>query len=239
MDLTDPLPVDEAPDRMTPRRRRRFTPFALMVGLIGSAVMSSGAVGTYAAFTAGIKNSADVVGTGDLYMQETDSGGPSSQECTSFDGPGNVLTCSKFNKYGGGALQPGTGTSTSTIRIYNLGTLAPVSFSLTPGACSVTSNPLGTAGNVCDRLLITAMCSRTTNGSAAGSSSLFGSGATLTSIASTAVDLKASRSCTPASTTWGGNSWTQFTFTVSLDPAAGTEVQGQVAKQQLVWQFGT
>lgn len=197
---------------------------------------TGGVVSTYSALAATVKNPQDTAGAGTIVMQETNSSGSTTSACTSSDGSSNAVTCSTFDKYGGASLQPGGSSSPTTIRIYNTGTIEATAFTLASGTCDLSSNPLGAAGNVCSSLLVSATCTRYSSGSSTGSTGIFADGATLTTIASTTVDLKA-KGCSPSPGSAGGTTYTSIAFTVTLSSSAGTEVQGQSAKQQLVWTF--
>lgn len=224
--------------------RRRLTPVALAAGLIGSAILGFGATGTFSALTATVTNTNDTAGTGTIVMQETDGNSTQTGSCRSDSGSGNSTTCAAFNKYGGStSLLPGSGTSTSTIRIFNVGTLPARQFTITPLTCSVpaANNPAGTTGNICDYLTLTLTCTVTSAGSSAAAVQVYDgtkSAASLSKIAANgALDLRTAKACTPPPGPAGGNSYTTFNFSVTLDSSAGNDIQGQTATQQIQWQF--
>lgn len=218
------------------RRRRRVTPIALAVGLLGSAVTSAGVATTYGAITATVVNTGNSVGTGTLALQETDSSGTATTACTSSDGgSGNSTTCTRFDKLGGGTLAPGDSSPAVVIRLYDIGTLPASAFTASPGSCTVTSNPMGGTGSACDALTLSATCTRYSRGAQMNSSTL-ASNVALSAIANRSLDLKA-QSCAPDPTTAGSSTYVEFRFTVSLSAAAGTEVQGQTVKQPIIWQL--
>lgn len=226
-------------------RRRRFTPLALAAGVLGSAVLGLGATGTFSALTAQINNTANSAGAGSIVMEETDSSGTQSGRCISTAGTSNVYSCTTFNKYGGSTtLKPGDSVNAAnypqmTIRIYNTGSVDASAFTLKPLGCTHT-NPNGTSGDVCAKLRVGLTCTVTTGGSSAAAVTVYDgtlANSNLNQIAGTAVDLKTAKACTPAKTTSGGNSYTTFAFSVTLDPGADANVMGQVATQELDWQF--
>ena len=236
-----PFPTKESlMDIRASRRRRRLTPVALAAGLIGSAVLGLGATGTFSALTATITNTNNTAGTGSLVMQETNATGTQTGSCLSTDSnTSNSSTCTAFNKYGGSTtLLPGSGTSTATVRIYNIGSLQASQFTIKPLGCTVYTNPNTTSGNICGYLKLTLTCQVTTAGTTAAAVSVYDgalASSNLTQIANTAIDLKTAKACTPSPTTSGGNSYTTFVFSVALDNTADNNVMGQTAKQDIQW----
>lgn len=213
-------------------RRVRFTPLALGLGLLCSAVLGLGATGTFSAFTATVTNDTNTAGAGTLVMKETDSSGTTATGCTSTDGTANSSTCSAYNKYGGAALLPGATSPTTTVRISNTGTTDATAFTLTPGTCTKTGGITGATGNICSSLKLTLVCTPFTGG-VAGTAYTAYNLQTLTAIAAAAKDLR-TPGCLPPK---GGVNSVSMAFSVTLDANADNTVQGQTASQPLVWQF--
>jgi hypothetical protein len=219
---------------LTGAARRRLTPFAILVGLSGSAVLGLGVTGTFSALTATVINSNNTAGTGSIVMTETDANG-TGNVCVSTSGTDNSFTCTTNNKYGGNlAMTPGQ-TVTKTVRIYSTGSMTPASFSLTPSACALT-NPNNFSGNICDSFKVTLTCTPYAGGSAGTATTVY-TAQTLTQINTTGVkDLSA---CKPATSTAGSTTYAKLDFSVQLDSAAGNSVQGQSVTQPLTWQFSS
>lgn len=219
---------------LTKVARRRLTPFAILVGLSGSAVLGLGVTGTFSALTATVINSTNTAGTGSIVLTETDSTG-SGNVCASTSGTDNSYTCVTNNKYGGNlSMTPGQ-TVPTTVRIYSTGSMTPASFNLTPGACALT-NPNSNTGNICDSLKVSLTCTPYAAGSAGTAVTVY-SAQTLTQINTTGVkDLSA---CKPATSTAGSTTYAKLDFSIQLDTAAGNSVQNQRVTQPLTWQFSS
>ena len=199
------------------RRRRRFTPLALVTGLASALILALSMNSSLAAFTASITNSINTLSTGTLTMRETGPGGTPAI-CSSTDGTNNAFTCATINKYGGTAtpLAPGASVST-TVTITNTGTLPATTFTLAPGTC--TQSGTGTATDFCTqtRIVITA-----------GGTTVTPANSTLTSIAGTTINLAAP--VAPGATV-------TFVFTVSLPSGLGNTYQNLTASQPLTFTF--
>lgn len=207
-----------------PRRRRRFVPL-VWLGSLGALVVVALAVsGTLSGFTASINNSNNTAGSGVLTMQEGDG----TTTCLSTDSANSITTnagtCSTINKFGGSTTMVPGDSVTKTITIKNTGTVNANVFSLTPGATCTQSNNgsvNGTATDFCSKVNVkvddtTGTSTNVYDGTAAG---LAGH----TAFSLPAVAAGATRT---------------FTFTVTLDSAAGNSYQGLAASLPLTWAFG-
>jgi hypothetical protein len=217
------------------RRRVRFTPLAIGLGVLSSAMLGLGATGTFSAFTASIQNTSDTAAAASLIMQETDGSGTTTNACKSTDNNTlNSSTCATFDKYGGTGtpLTPG-GSNVTSVRIYDTGSMDPVAFTLTPAACtpSAGTSSTGGTGNICNTLTVTLTCTMST----AGATAITVYNAQTPSAIATAgaKDLRA-LGCLP---TKNSGAYATMQFTVSLPTGADNTVQGQTASQRLTWQF--
>jgi hypothetical protein len=229
-----------------PRRlrlgRRQVVPFVWVVAAISVVVLGLGMTGTLAGFTASITNNANSAGTGSVLMTETSgattcysNGATSTATITT-----NANNC-PINKLGGNlAMSPGT-TSTVNVTLANSGTL-PVStaFTLTPGGCSQSANgsPSGGDTSFCgvvdvaiwdssDGKCIVPASAGTSQASCVPSSSN-----TLTSLGTTAIDLKATTGAIAA-----GGSRT-FSILTEIDPANATNADMNLqVSDNLAWSF--
>lgn len=210
--------------------RRRFTPVALLAGVAASAAIALSMTGTLSAFTAAITNSTNTAASGTLVMQEKSSDG--TVTCTSTDATpvGNTITlnastCSTINKYGGSTtLVPGA-SSTTTVKITNIGTVPATGFTLTPTACAQSNNGTvnGAATDFCKKVNFVL---KQTIG--AGAQTTVVTGNTLFALGTTPITLGAP--INPGVTV-------SYDFTVTLDSSAGNTYQGLAAAQQFTWQF--
>ncbi|NUP75239.1 MAG: hypothetical protein HOQ07_11420 [Sinomonas sp.] len=202
------------------RSRIRFRiAFAALGGVAASALLAVAMSPALAAFTASIANSANGAGSGTISLQETSG----SAVCNSTDGGSisvNSATCTSINKYGGDmTMVPGQSVATS-VTLTNTGT-SPVSvFTLTPGACTQSANGTvnGSATDFCSKLQLAVV---------SGTTTLF----------SGTAEQFAARSSSPVALTVplaAGASQT-YTFTVTLDSAAGNTYQGLKAAQSMTW----
>lgn len=209
-----------------PPHRRRFSPLVLAAGAGSVVALSLSMTGTLSGFTASIANSVNTAASGTLVMQEQNAAG--TVTCLSTDGGSvstNAATCATINKYGGSTtLVPGTPVPTS-ITIKNVGTVPASTFSLTPGTCTQTNNgtPNGSALDFCTKLAVVIK---------SGATSVFSG--TATSLATGgAITLPAGIApVAPGASV-------PFTFTVTLDAAAGNPYQGLAASQPLTWAFAS
>jgi uncharacterized repeat protein (TIGR01451 family) len=208
-------------------RRSRFTPLALLTGVLGMVILALSMNSSLAAFTASITNTVNTAAAGTLIMQEQNAAGTTT--CLSTDGTGNnvatnAATCSTINKYGGSTTMVPGQTVSTTVTIKNVGTAPATSFTLAPGTCTQSGNVTGSATDLCAKLgvVVTQTVGTTT-------STITPASSTLTSLASGgALTLTAP---VPAGTT------VSFTFAVTLASAAGNTYQGLAASQPLVWTF--
>lgn len=208
----------------SPRARPRFAPAAVLAGAVGSIALAASMTGTLSAFTASINNTVNTTAAGTLSMQEQNGAG--TVTCNSTDAgtiSTNAATCSTINKYGGGTtMVPGTPIST-TISIKNTGTVAASTFTLSPTACTQTTNGTvnGSATDFCTQLSVviksgaTAVFSGTATGLATGG----------------VITLPAGVAPVAAGAT------VPFTFTTTLASTAGNTYQGLGASQGLTWTF--
>lgn len=213
------------------RRRVRFAPMAIAIGVLSAAALGFSTTGTFAAFTATINNSANTASTGALNMKETDSTGTGTI-CQTASSSTNLVTCATINKYGGTgstALTPGATAGATTVRIYDTGSLAPATFTLLPGTCTPSG---GGGGDLCGQLKLAVTCQ--VNGT--GTSYTVSSGSTLTALA-TAGSINigtAAANCVPQASS---ANYVTFSFVVSMANGSDNTMQGVTASQPLTWQF--
>ena len=176
---------------------------------------------TFSAFVASIQNSVTTVGTGYLTMQES-SGSTvcNSTDCGSVST--NSATCSTFNKYGGNLTTVPGQTVTTTIPIKNSGTVDATTFTLTPGACTRSTNGTlnGSATALCPKLDLVIK-----GGSGGGTTIFTGTAADLAS--GGAVNVLAPLAAVTASTS------VPISVSVTLDSRAGPTYQGPAVSQPL------
>jgi hypothetical protein len=209
----------------------RFAPFALVVGVASAAVLGFSAVGTVSGFSATINNSNNFATTASLIMKETQG----SFTCLSTDSTtvsSNSSTCSTINKYGGTAtpLVPGGTPVSTTVNIYNTGTVTPSVFTLTPAACSQStpSATTGSATDLCSNITLVVTCGATNVPVFSGTLTAYNTGGAIS------IPGKSS-SCVPAP---GGTTPVPFTFAVSLNGGSGNTYQNLTASQAMSWSFG-
>ncbi|MFZ6991796.1 hypothetical protein ACO0E1_07860 [Curtobacterium sp. RRHDQ66] len=212
------------PNRISPVKRLRFAPVALIAGIFAAVLLSLSLTGTLSGFAASITNSSNTAASGTLVMQEQNAN--ASVTCLSTDGGSvstNSATCSTINKFGGSTtMTPGV-TVNTPITIKNTGTSAASTFTLTPGAtCTQSANGTqnGTATDLCSKmnLVITS-----------GSTTVFSG--TLASFKGAA----ASAFSMPAAPAAGAS--VPFNFAVTLDSSAGNTYQGLAASVPMTWTF--
>ncbi|MFJ3384873.1 MULTISPECIES: hypothetical protein [unclassified Curtobacterium] len=212
------------PHRISPVKRLRFAPVALIAGIFAAVLLSLSLTGTLSGFAASITNSSNTAGSGTLVMQEQNAG--ASVTCLSTDGGSvstNSATCSTINKFGGSTTMTPGNTVNTAITIKNTGTAAASTFTLTPGTtCTQSANGSanGTATDLCAKmnLVITS-----------GSTTVFSG--TLASFKGAA----ASAFTMPAAPAAGGT--VPFNFAVTLDSSAGNTYQGLAASVPMTWTF--
>lgn len=216
----------------TPTRRRvRFAPMAIAIGVLSAAALGFSTTGTFAAFTATITNSTNTASTGALNMKETDSTG-SGTICQTASTSTNTVTCAGINKYGGTgstALTPNATTGATTVRIYDTGSLTPATFTVTPQTCTPSG---GGGGNLCGQLTLAITCQ--INGT--GTAYPVTSGSTLTALATAgAINIgTVAPSCVPLAS--NGN-YVTFAFVISMSSGTDNSMQGVTASQPIQWQF--
>lgn len=225
--MTAHLPDPANPTTRDRRRRRRFTPLALVTGALGAIVLALSMNSSLAAFTASITNSINTAGAGTLIMQEQNAAG--TVTCLSTDGTGNnvtgnAATCSTINKYGGNTTMAPGQTVSTTVTIKNTGTDAANTFTLAPGACTQSGNTTGSATDLCAKLgiVITQTVAGTTT--------------TVTPASSTLASLATGGPLTLTSPVAAGAT-ISYTFAVTLAASAGNTYQGLSSSQPLVWTF--
>ena len=212
------------PNRISPVKRLRFAPVALIAGIFAAVLLSLSLTGTLSGFAASITNSSNTAASGTLVMQEQNAN--ASVTCLSTDGGSvstNSATCSTINKFGGSTtMTPGV-TVNTPITIKNTGTSAASTFTLTPGAtCTQSANGTqnGTATDLCSKmnLVITS-----------GSTTVFsGALASFKGAAASAFSM-------PAAPAAGAS--VPFNFAVTLDNSAGNTYQGLAASVPMTWTF--
>jgi hypothetical protein len=205
---------------VTSRGAKRLSPMILAAGVAASIVLALSFSGTFAAFTASIRNDTNTATSGTVGMQETSG----SQTCNSATT--GTVTCSSINKYGGDQkLIPGA-SATTAVSIKNTGNATPKTFTLKPEACAstVVGGSAASTPSLCDKLNVVI-----TYG--AGNTQLF---------SGTASALYTANGTTPLSIPApAANATTAFTFTVTLDPSADNTYQGLQASQPLNWAFSS
>lgn len=217
--------MSENPSTPTTRKRRRFAAPVLVSGVAASALLGLSFTPTFSAFVASIQNSVNTAGTGYLTMQESSG----STVCNSTDGGSvstNSATCSTINKYGGDLnMVPGQ-TVTTNITIKNTGTVDATTLTLTPGACTQSTNGSlnGSATDLCSKLDVVIK-----GGSEASTTIFQGTAAELASGGVVAVPA-------PLAPVKAGVS-IPMTVAVTLDSSAGSSYQGLAASQPLTWTF--
>lgn len=193
-----------------------FVPSVIAAGAVGTAALALATTGTLSAFAASITNSVNTATVGQVVLQETNADG--SVTCTSTDSATNAATCTTINKYGGQTLAPG-GSTTTTVKLTNLGSVTPASFTLTPGTCSQAGTPpVGTAAtDLCAKLTLTVYAAATATGTPiyTGSLSGFTSAVNLTPPAASATQ--------------------PYTFVVAVPSTLDNTYQGLTASQPLTW----
>lgn len=201
------------------RGGKRLSPLLLAAGVAASVVLALSFSGTFAAFTASIRNDTNTATSGTVSMQETSG----SQTCNSATT--GTQTCSTINKYGGDQkLIPGA-SATTLVSIKNTGNATPKTFTLKPEACaSIVVGGSTSTPSLCDKLnvVITYGSSNTQLYSGTASALYTANGTTPLSIPAPAA-----------------NATTAFTFTVTLDPSADNTYQNLQASQPLVWTFSS
>lgn len=212
------------PNRISPVKRLRFAPVAVIAGIFAAVLLSLSLTGTLSGFAASITNSSNTAASGTLVMQEQNAG--ATVTCLSTDGGSvstNSATCATINKFGGSTtMTPGV-TVNTPITIKNTGTSAASTFTLSPGAtCTQSANGTqnGTATDLCAKmnLVITS-----------GSTTVFSG--TLASFKGAA----ASAFTMPAAPAAGAA--VPFNFAVTLDSSAGNTYQGLAASVPMTWTF--
>ena len=228
--------MSESP--VTPRRRRRFAPLLLVAGVAGAIVLSLSMTNTLSAFTATIVNSNNTAASGTVILQEVNTATGGST-CTSTDTTGtgnasntisnNSYSCSTINKYGGSTtMVPSNAAGTTNVSTVNLtfkntGTATASTFTLTPGACTVTANGTlngtDTAG-FCSHLIVTITVGGTVVVNKVAASTLASSSAITLTVPNGATAVPA-------------------IVSVYLDNASTNADQGLAASQPLTWTLGS
>jgi len=210
--------------RISPLKRIRFAPVALLAGIFAAVLLSLSLTGTLSGFAASITNSSNTAAAGTLIMQEQSAN--AGVTCLSTDGGSvstNAATCSTINKFGGSTtMTPGV-TVNTPISIKNTGTAAASTFTLTPGATCTQSTPTAATGNATD------LCAKMNLVITSGSTTVFSG--TLASFKGAA----ASAFTMPAAPAAGVS--TPFNFAVTLDQSAGNSYQGLSASMPMTWTF--
>ena len=202
---------------------RRFTPGAIIAGILGTLAIALSLGASLSAYTATILNNNNTAASGTLAITETRG----AATCNSYDA---TATCSTINKYGGTAtpLVPG-GSQTVTVNFANTGTVAVGSSNLTPAACvastvpgpgaTTPTTPNTSAGNLCSVVNIAVYKASTATGTALYNGPASG----FTAVVNTG--------------TLAAGANQDYTFVVSLPAGATTAVQGQSISQNLTWNF--
>lgn len=218
-----------SPARALHPRRRRFTPLAIITGIISAIILALSMNSSLAAFTATILNNANTFTNGTLIMEEKNQAG--TVTCLSTDGTGNNVsgnsaTCSTINKYNGTTtLVPGQTVST-TVTIKNTGTVPANTFTLTPGVCTQSGTVTGSATDLCAK--VTIVIAQTVGGN---TTTVSPANSTLTSIGTTpATPITLTSPVAPGATV-------TFRFDLTLVAASGNPYQGLTASQNLTWTF--
>ena len=124
-----------------------------VVGGIMTLMVAFSLTPTFACVVATITNSVNTASTGTLVMEEKNHDG--TVTCTTT-GTGSA-TCATINKYGGQALVPGGSTDT-TVKITNKGSIAASAFTVKGGTCTTENAPgasVSGTGNLCSKMTIT------------------------------------------------------------------------------------
>ena len=210
-------------------KRRRFTPIAIIAGLVGSAVIALTLGASLSGLIATITNSTNTAATAAMAITETSG----ANTCNSYD---TTATCSTINKYGGTTtpLVPG-GSQTVVVKFANTGTVNATTTSIYANACVATPTgviggttptlPITSAGNLCSAMNIAVYAGVTATGTPLynGTAANFSTASTVAApIALGALAAGANQS---------------YTFVTSLPAATTTAVQGQQITQSLVWTF--
>ncbi|GAB3499495.1 hypothetical protein [Flexivirga lutea] len=193
-------------------------PSVVVAGVLGTTALALTTTGTLSAFAASIQNTVNTTTTGSLVLQEQNSDG--SVTCLSTDGnTTNAATCSTINKYGGQSLAPG-GSTTTTVKLTNQGSVTPKTFTMTPGNCTQSGAPQGVpaATDFCSKVNLNVYAAATATGTPiyTGSLDTF----TTTPQTLTALAPKASQA---------------YTFVVSMPANLGNGHQGLTASQPMTW----
>jgi hypothetical protein len=222
--------------------RRQVVPFVWAASILCLVVLGLGLTGTMAGFNAQITNNANSAGTGSVLMTEASgattcysNGATSTTSITT-----NANTCA-INKLGGDlTMQPGT-ESTVNVTITDSGTLpVQTAFTLTPGGCSQSANgsPSGADTSFCGVVDVAIWDS--TDGkcivpSSAGStqaSCVPSSSNTLTSLGTTAINLKT----TTGNIAAGGSRTFSIMTEIDSTNATNADMNLQVS-DNLAWSF--
>ncbi|WP_409484280.1 hypothetical protein [Arsenicicoccus dermatophilus] len=194
-------------------------PTLVTAGALGTAALALSASGTLSGFTASITNSTNTGGVGSLVMQETGPDGNGGTATCLTTASATSATCATINKYGGDLNMNTTSNATkvTAIAIKNAGTMNAGTFTLTPGACTLT-NTASNTGDLCTEAVVTIKQDGTQIFT--GTPAALASGGPLT-LATTNV-------------TAGGTSNVEITFATT---AATDAVQGESVSQPLTWTF--
>jgi hypothetical protein len=219
------------------RRKSRLVPAILALGIATSLLVAFVTTGALSGFTASINNSNNTIGSGTLLMSETQGAITCTSSTAGTVSTANAGTCTTINKFGGSTTASPGEVFTSTVTITNSGTTPANTFTLTPAACTVSTNgPISgsnTAG-FCSKVNITildevgAKCVApvSTTPCAAPSSTT-----TLNSIATKPITL-----AVPVAP----GEQRRYTFKVQLDAASATNAdQGLLASMPLLWSFAS
>lgn len=191
-----------------------------VVGGVMSLMVAFSLTPAFAGIVASITNSVNTLSTGTLVMEEKNS--DNSVTCTS--GGTGTATCANINKYGGAALAPG-GSTTTSIKITNKGTIAASTFTVNGGACATTNVPgaaVSGTGDLCTKVnvQIKANGQPVWNGTAAA-------------FATATADVKAAVGHAIAA-----NETVNIDIVAALDSTADATFQGRQISQPIIWQFG-
>ena len=175
---------------------------------------------TFAGIVATITNSVNTASTGTLVMEEKNQDG--SVTCTTT-GAGSA-TCATINKYGGQALVPGGSTDT-TVKITNKGSIAANAFTVKGGTCTTENAPGASVsgnGDLCRKMTITVRA----NGSQVwtGTAEAFQQAA--------AQDIK-----TVVGHPIAPNETVTLVITAALPANTDASFQGRQISQPITWQF--
>jgi hypothetical protein len=131
--------------------RRRFTPIALLTGVVGVVLLALSMTSTLSAFTASITDSGSVETTAAVAISEVGPDG--NTQCNSTDSVktpnSDAASCTSIDAYGGtdAPLAPGDSTQV-TVVVTNTGTVTPDDFNLSFGDC-VSSPATKGWGDLC------------------------------------------------------------------------------------------